>query len=436
VTCLPDSTTLVNTSTNIDELTRFEWDINNDGTIDYTTRDLVHQFNKKGKYEVKLTAYNDGVAAETVKNILVLESPKLSLNPAGEKYICQGDYQSISLEIENLNTELNYTYSWNNGLQKKRIFTDTSGIFYATVSNGPCETVSDTASIIAAQPYPDAEICMVTVDSVENKNMIIWERTEDAGIESYNIYKLYGNNYVPIANVPYNGRYSYFIDYLSNPDALAARYAITVIDTCGNESDFSSYHQTIHLGSSEGVVPGTNILDWTPYIDESGVFEPVWYYIWAGEKADKMEVVFKISGSFTEWNDNDPGNRKYYKVEARKPDACFVTLPDGKKAGSGPFVHSLSNLEDNTLRTGVPGMEYNSLNISPNPFESQTTISWGGALVEETFLIVYNLQGKIMKEISVKSSNEFVLKREDLPSGLYIVRITADKVYQGRLFVQ
>ncbi|MFW5645537.1 MAG: T9SS type A sorting domain-containing protein, partial [Bacteroidota bacterium] len=315
--------------------------------------------------------------------------------------------------------------------------TDTSGVFYASVSNGHCTTVSDTVEIIASEPYPHAEICMVSVDSVENKNMIIWERTPDAGIQSYNIYKLYGNNYVPIGNVPYEAKYSYFKDYFSNPDALAARYAITVVDTCGNESEFSPYHQTIHLGSSEGIEPGTNVLDWTPYIDESGVFEPAWYYIWAGEKADEMEVVFKISGSFTEWNDNNPGNRKLYKIEARKADACFVTLPDNRKAGSGPFVHSLSNLEDNTLKTTdieeYPGSE---LNISPNPFHTETHISWKSQNTGPARIIIYNLQGKIMKEEYSETSHEFILRRGNLTEGIYFIRVVTDKVYQSKLYIK
>ncbi len=437
ITCLPEPTVFTNTSENTDELTRYEWDIHNDGTVDYTTRDLEHQFTKKGKYEVKLRVYNDNLSAEVVKTIIVLESPKLTIQPVGEKYICKGDFQSISVELDNYNPELEYSFSWNNGLQKKKIFTDTTGIFYVTVSNGQCTTVSDSVEIIASEPYPDAEICMVTVDSSVNKNMIIWERTPDAGIQSYNIYKLYGNNYVPIGNVPYNEKYSYYIDYFSNPDALAARYAITVIDTCGNESDFSSYHQTIHLGSSEGVEPGTKILDWTPYVDESGVFEPVWYYIWAGEKADEMEVVFKISGSFTEWNDIDPGNRKFYKIEARKTDACFVTLPEDKKAGSGPFVHSLSNLEDNTLKTtNIDENSFGELSISPNPFHTEALIKWESKNTNPARIIVYNLQGKIMKEEYSETTDEFILRRENLAEGIYFIRVVTDKVYQAKLYIK
>ncbi len=436
VTCLPEPTIISNTSTNIDELSRYEWDINNDGIIDYTTKDIEHQFSEQGKYAVRLKVYNDNVSSEIIKTVSVLESPALKINPTGENSICKGDYQEISLELQNYNPVLDYTYSWNNGLQKNRIFTDTSGIFYATVSNGQCTTVSDTAIITATEPYPDAEICMVTVDSVENKNMIIWERTERSGIESYNIYKLYGNNYVPIGNVPYDARYSYFKDYNSNPDALAARYAITVIDTCGNESDFSSFHQTIHLGSSEGVVPGTNVLNWTPYIDESEIFDPVWYYIWAGARVDEMEVVFKISGSFTEWNDTEPGDRMFYKIEARKPDACFVTSEDGKKAGSGPFVHSLSNLEDNTLRTGMPENEYENLVIYPNPFHTEARISWGSGESGPARIIIYNLQGKVMSDTFIEAGNSYVLQRGNLPEGLYFIKVMAEKLYQSKISIK
>jgi hypothetical protein len=436
ITCLPEVTTLMNTSTETDTLSRYEWDIHNDGTIDYTTRDLEHQFEEKGKYEIRLRAYNNELYADVVKTITVLESPRVQITPEGANYICKGGFQTLSVELLNYNPLLDYNYTWNNGLKKKVIRTDTSGIFYAVVSNGECITVSDSSSVIISEPYPDAEICMVTVDSSVNKNMIIWERTREQGIASYNVYKLYGNKYVPIGNVPFNAKYSYYIDYQSSPDALAARYAITTIDTCGNESDFSAYHQTIHLGSSEGAEPGTKVLDWTPYLDESGIFEPEWYYIWAGEKPDEMEVVFTISGSFTEWNDTDPGNRNYYKIEARKPNACFVTMPDDKKAGSGPFVHSLSNLEDNTLKSGIEDERSGSLNIRPNPFRIETKIQWNASGSKSSKIYIYNLQGKIIKEEQIRNSHEFLLEREDLTSGVYFVKIISDKVYQGKLYVR
>ncbi|MCF8380920.1 MAG: T9SS type A sorting domain-containing protein [Bacteroidales bacterium] len=435
ITCLPEVTYLTNLSTSVDNLTRYEWDINNDGSIEYTTVNLTHSFDQQGDYVVKLTAYNDDLSSEVVKTITVLESPELSINPTGTNYICRGKFQQITAELLNYDPNLNYSFEWNNGIYGNTIYSDTSGIFYINVSNGQCSSQSDEVKIIASEPFQNAEICLVTVDPEEQKNMIIWERSPNAGIQSYNIYKLYGNNYVPIGNVPYDAEYSYFIDYQSTPEALAARYSITVIDTCGNESDFSPYHQTIQLGSSLGVEPGTYILDWTPYLNESRTWEPDFYYCWSGSSPESMEVIYDISSSFTEWNDTDPGDRKYYQIEVRKANACFVDLPGDKKAGSGPFIHSLSNLEDNRIKTGTIDAKSFEINIYPNPMENWSTLDVAGNQSFPLLLKIMDSKGRILRETEYYD-NHIVIERENLTSGFYFIEIQSDRKYIGKMMVK
>lgn len=436
ITCLPADASLINTSTRVDNLTRYEWDINDDGTVDYTTRDLNHHFESQGQYKVKLTAYNDDIKSEVIKEVVVLESPSITMDPTGTVNICAGDYIKITANLDNYDPKLPYSYSWNvEGYQGPRIATDTSGTYFVTVSNGACTTESDHVTVLAAEPYSEARICMVTVDSTTNKNLIIWERTRDAGIESYNIYKLYGNNYVPIGNVPFDEKYSHYTDWQSTPDALAARYALTVIDTCGNESDFSPYHQTIHLGASAGVAPNTYVLDWTPYMDEAGIFEPEWYYCWAGSEPDKLEMIFSIGNAFTEWNDTDPGDRIYYKIEVRKPEACFVTLEDGLKAGSGPFVHSLSNLEDNRLKSDVESFDDLNVSMYPNPMENWTRLTLSADIPLPATLAIYDVNGVLVRNIRI-FDQDLVIERDGLESGFYIIQLNADRVYNGKLVVK
>jgi len=435
VTCLPNETFLSNLSTEVDDLTRYEWDINNDGSVEYTTRYLTHNFEQQGDYVVKLTAYNDDLSAEIIKTISVLESPNLQITPTGTNYICRGNYQQISADLLNYNPNLYYTYEWSNGIYGSIINTDTSGIYSLTVSNGQCSSQSDEVQIIASEPFEDAEICLVTVDPEEQKNMIIWERSPNAGIQSYNIYKLYGNNYVPIGNVPYDAEYSYFIDYQSNPEALAARYSITVIDTCGNESDFSPYHQTIQLGSSLGVEPGTYVLDWTPYVNESRTWEPDLYYCWAGPSPESMDVIYSISSSFTEWNDTNPGDRKYYQIEVRKANACFVDQPTDKKAGSGPFIHSLSNLEDNRLKTGTVNEKSLEVSIYPNPMEHWATIDIADNHNFPVVLKIMDTNGRILRETNYYD-NHIIIEREDLKAGFYFIEIVSDAKYIGKMMVK
>jgi len=437
VTCLPGATTLVNTTSNADELTRYEWDIDNDGTVDYTTKDLNHQFEKKGKYTVKLTAYNDNLSSEVIKSIIVVESPELDMTPSGEFNICSGEEIQLFVNILNYNSDLNYTFDWNTGDKHVRIITDSSGIYYTNVSNGICTSSSDTVTITTVEPNNEVEICMVTVDSVLQKNMIIWERPLDNSIVSYNVYKLYGNNYVPIGNVGQNDRLSLYVDYQSTPDALAARYAVSVIDTCGNESEISPYHQTIHLGASEGSVPNTIVLDWTPYIDESGSLDPEWYYIYGGSSQDNMSLITQVSGSFTEYNDNSPGDKKYYQIEVRKSNPCFADFRNSKKVTAGPFVHSLSNLEDNRLKASIEeSLIEGKLAIYPNPFDIETKIIWKNESGNPCSLYLMDMKGSVIREVHNLYETEYTLKREELSKGMYFIKIVGDKTMQDKIIVK
>ena len=437
ITCLPNSTILTNTTKNADDLTRYEWDINNDGTVEYTSFNFEHHFETQDKYIIKLTAYNDDLKSEIVKEVVVLESPDVEINPGGEVNICSGNYSKISAKLLNMNPELNYEYEWNVGLKQAAIFTDTSGIYFVNVSNGFCISTSDTVFITAVEPYREAKICLVTVDSALSKNMIIWERTLDNSIASYNIYKLYGNKYVPIGNVDYHDELSLYVDYLSTPEALAARYAISVIDTCGNESEISPYHQTIHLGASEGSVPNTVVLDWTPYIDESENFLPEWYYIYGGASIDKLSLITRVSSTFTEYNVNDPGNNRYYQVEVKKDQFCFADFTNAKKVTAGPYVHSLSNLEDNRLKSGVDELpEYGNLSMNPNPFSDESRIVWRDTSGHPYTFYLIDLQGSIVKEVPGITNNYYILKRDNLPSGMFIIRIVGDQLYQDKILIR
>ncbi len=431
ITCLPDTTFLSNMSTEADTLTRYAWDINDDGSIESTAKNFRYHFDVAGIYTIGLTAWNDEKNGHITKDIQVLESPDATISPSGINHICTGDKIRIQAGINNPDASLKYTYNWNTGDQSNRIYTDTSGVYYFSVSNGMCNSMSDSATVIAAEPFSGLQICLVTVDPDENKNMIVWQPANDLGVVSYNIYKLFGNSYVPIGNVP-AGDPSYFVDYNSTPDALAARYAITAIDTCGNESAKSPYHQTIHLGASIGAQANTIVLDWTPYVDESGNFQPEWYYIYRGLSADQMQVHDSVSSSFTEWNDLDPGENRYYQIGAKKADPCYVST---KKTTGGPYAHSLSNLEDNKLKAGTGTLTTGRLTVYPNPFHDQAVIVWDNAGAGNVRIIITDLRGRVVRETDNVPGNRYTLRKENLNPGMYFITIEGQKIFQTKIVV-
>ena len=81
-----------------------------------------------------------------------------------------------------------------------------------------------------------------------------------------------------------------------------------------------------------------------------------------------------------------------------------------------------------------PGME---INVSPNPFDRQTTISVKNIFSGNAELSLYNTMGAMVANKTF-DGNKLLLSREGLPSGIYIFKLTVDSALAGtgRLVVQ
>ena len=67
----------------------------------------------------------------------------------------------------------------------------------------------------------------------------------------------------------------------------------------------------------------------------------------------------------------------------------------------------------------------NLFSIFPNPFSSTTTLRTDKNFKDAT-LIVYNLFGQEVKEMKNISGQSITLQRDNLPSGLYFIRLMQD----------
>jgi hypothetical protein len=67
----------------------------------------------------------------------------------------------------------------------------------------------------------------------------------------------------------------------------------------------------------------------------------------------------------------------------------------------------------------------NIFSIFPNPFISSTTIQANGILKNAT-LTIYNLYGQTLKQLNNISGPTVSLSRDNLPSGLYFIRLTEE----------
>lgn len=315
---------------------------------------------------------------------------------------CFGDTISLTPST----TQTYSTYGWSNSSNASSLSITDDGTFTVTVTEGTCVAVSNTVDVSFHHVYQDQEFCVVTVDPVLNKNIAIWEKPVDPSIASFNVYKeITTNNFSVIGSVPYASTAT-FTDMSSNPPAFSSTYKISVVDTCGNESDLSSAHTTIQLGLSQGIPNSTMVLDWTDYI---GV--PVdQYYIYRGHTTSSMTLYDSIPGSQSAYNDLNVTSTKYYQIGVSVPGGCN---PGGTKT---IYSGSFSNQVDNDGLVGISNSPYDiDIAIFPNPSTGQFQVKCEGI----KNIVITDIVGKV-----ILTTNQYTFDLSSYGAGTYFATIT------------
>ena len=332
---------------NNSNIINWSWDFGDGATTQDTSsvQNPSYTYSQSGFYSVLLNTTDDkDCTGDTLISIEVL-SP-LSLNLGTDYSTCHGEI--IQIEPEILGGLPPYTYLWTSqattlstdSILTLELLSDTM-IFLEVTDANMCQQ-SDQVSITVSQVYQGEEICLVTVDPQTGKNMMVWEKTPDVGITSYNIYKLVSgiSNYEVIGSVDYND-YSVFIDLESDPLVAAEKYRLSCVDSCGNESGLSDAHLTMHVQITTAI-PSTNVnLFWNAYEPPlSGTFD-----LYRGSSIYNMSLIAsKPIGLPTTYTDNNPPQDEiYYRVIVEKEEPCYPTTDK-----AGPFKQSLSNIADNS----------------------------------------------------------------------------------------
>jgi hypothetical protein len=350
---------------------------------------------------------------------------------------CMTDSVTLSLDTTY------HQYSWSTGDSIMQIIVKQPDDYRVTVvDNNGCQLVSDTYKLDYSY-IPVPQICMVTVDTSDNSNLVVWDKLSDGRVAGYRIYKEQNadNNFVLMDSVMQN-ELTVWVDTASDPRANAERYKISAFDTCGNETVMSNYHKTIHLQINAGTQGERNLL-WDDYeigdynlsnnrVINSVAFGEGSYFVFRGTSPNDMQLYATRPAGTKTWSDFDTSQVYYYRVAAIKADTCD---PAGLlKASGGPYSKSVSNLEDNRLKgDNIENINNNlSLQIYPNPFKNTANIIY--TLNTPSFIVleIYNTLGEIVdktvnhKQKTGKYSYTFDPKEHNCPEGMYYLKIYID----------
>ena len=281
--------------------------------------------------------------------------------------------------IVTLNPAFGYhynTYTWSTGSHNDSIqisgLTTGGGLFTVTVTQGVCSETAFDAYYVFYQPPMRPEICIVTVDSVTQKDMVVW--TADAepptGSNSYSntaFYYIYKDldTLNAIGSVTANLSHV-FVDTTSTPPFQSATYYIKAVDDCGFLSQKSFYHQTILLQTSQGSTPGQVNLAWNQYQDESGLFHLTSYDVYRGNSMGNLQyyrtVPAPVNPSIAVLVVDTVSSQQYYQIVATKSGGCDPT-PHLKSLNNGIIR---SNIKEGILN-GISDISQPKFSIYPNP---------------------------------------------------------------------
>jgi hypothetical protein len=402
-----------------------------------TTRSI--EVTEQGNYTLNVTDINGCTNSDKVYVYLDPSIPDLDLG--SDRRYCLGEIVSLDA------TDQYDSYIWkkisnpDQTISTNRVMQVTETDSYiATVSklNSVC-TETDTVHIIIAEPFDKEQICLVTVDPETDNYLIVFEKTPDQGVAYYNIYRQTEvfNQYDSIGSILVN-ELSVFEDKNVNPREQQYVYKISAVDTCGNESELSLYHKTLLL-QYDGSQGGVN-LRWDKYEVQGVPVNFASYIIYRGTDSTILSEVKTISGDMVSWVDTDPiasSEKLYYRIAGVKTEVCDPANLLGKKADSGPYSHSMSNIEDNRFQTGFNKLyTAGNLLIYPNPTSDNTTVSFPNPEQKKFELVVRDLSGKMVMVTNNITEDKVIIESGSLKSGYYSIEVVGDLIYRGKLIIE
>jgi len=368
-----------------------------------------------GVYTLNITDEN-GCTTTTSSYITDTGAPVVTLVQSTDAS-CDND-GAIDVEINSTNTIQSTV--WSNGELTEDITNLSVGNYSLTVTdNNGCQGYfSTTLNPILPEV---TNICIVTVDTATNTNLIVWEKPITTEIDYYVIFRetSVANEFLPVDTVQYDA-VSQFTDPVAYPQIRSWRYKIKSVNTCGYSSNFGDIHKTIHITISSGLSGSFN-LHW----DEYEGFDYTTFDIWRFTSTDgwgtiPIQSVPSNQFSLTDTPPSDEGLD--YIIEITPPNVCTSTTIKA-------IDHNSSRSNKSSGITAPPGgsnsnsiIQYSEMEIGiyPNPSTGIFNIKFNDNGTK-TFKL-YDMKGSIVTEFN-SSLKVIQLDLSRYENGMYILEV-------------
>lgn len=324
-----------------------------------------------------------------------------------------------------------YTYSWSTTpLQTTQTITGLcAGNYTVTITDSAGTNASSVVTIINSSVPPTPAICQVTVDSVSQYNVVIWDKTPYAGIaDSFIVYReITTNNYQPLGTVPFSSL-SLFVDTVStkyfpntgDPNAGSYRYKIGMQNVCGDSSALSLYHNTIFITNNNGN------FSWAQHYTIENSPNPANAYVLMRDDYSNgnWSAVNSVAG--TQQNVTDPAYAAWqttasWRVETMWNITCTPTVKNPTALASSYSVSSSNIFTANTL--SVNEVLNNAISIYPNPSSGNIFLDFGKKNFGKAEVSVSDVLGKAILKTNFTATGKQKLNVSEIGTGIYFIKI-------------
>lgn len=342
----------------------------------------------------------------------------VNLSALSDTVICPGRTLDLICNVSALNKRFKwYRYDSLMAQTNSNVFTAPSvGSYSVEVydSSFQCFQVSNSIQITSAPaPFNEEKICAVTIDTLTNRNAIVWKKTQ-ARTAKFHIFResSTAGQFDSIGTVLFNSP-SFYIDLAANPLVQSWRYKIQVEDSCGLRSALSPFHRSIHLVANSGVNNEVN-LNWSGY---EGITYTTHKVLRATTGSSFVLIGSVPSTNYSFTDVSPPSGPKAYAIEIEIPGGCD---PFARANG---LLSIRSNLVDVGSGVGMPWLDEHRAVVYPNPGTGLFRASWDVPALEEQELQLYNSYGQRVRTFRLQTGESALeLDLQGEAPGVYVLR--------------
>lgn len=386
----------------------FSW---NNGQTNQTAINLA-----AGTYDVTVTDANGCTA---IASGLVGEPLALSVTVNTTPSACNLNDGSADAVVTGGTSPFNYTWSSGGSGMTETGLAGGSYTLDVTDANG---CAANQESFVIGDTTYGVELCVIMVDTSSSMNELVWEKPGPTGISGFNIYRDVVGTYTLIDFWPYDSL-SQYVDSSAgiNPNTTSYRYRISVVDSCGGESELSNYHETIHVQLNIG--GGQANLLWDSY--EGFAFG--YYRIMKDSLGDNnWQVLDSVSSTNFTYTDQNPGLDTRYRVDVIIPAQCTST-----RANHNTTRSNRTQPANGGSQNSIDELSAHVFDVYPNPSTGDLQINHSANSDAE--ILVYTGDGRLLKVIPVNTMQGQI--HLDYTPGIYVLSLRDENGITSRRVV-